>query len=221
VDIGGTALSGKAAAGSLRIEKRSEGWAIRPADASLRKRPGLQGPIDDAFMERFLIVRPTGTGWSDATTKWVESGIAQATNEWRTQMRGLARVKDDVAVTDEDIASSHLVLWGDPASNRLLARFAARLPFPWTRDQLRCGGKEFAATRHLPALIYPNPLNPSRYVVLNSGFTFSDFADASNALQTPKLPDYAVVDVEAPRSGRGPAGVVLAGFFDEQWQLKP
>ena len=27
----------------------------------LRKKHGLQGPIDDAFMERFLFVRPTGT----------------------------------------------------------------------------------------------------------------------------------------------------------------
>ena len=27
---------------------------------SLRKRHGLQGPIDDAFMDSFLIVKPTG-----------------------------------------------------------------------------------------------------------------------------------------------------------------
>ena len=30
-------------------------------DGTLRKRHGLQGPIDDAFMDSFLMVRPTGT----------------------------------------------------------------------------------------------------------------------------------------------------------------
>jgi hypothetical protein len=63
-------------------------------------------------------------------------------------------------------------------------------------------------------MIFPNPLNPERYVVLNSGFTFAAAGNASNAQQTPKLPDYAVLDVE-----RGSA-VVLADFFDEQWHLK-
>ena len=36
----------------------------------------------------------------------------------------------------------------------------------------------------------------------------------SNAQQTPKLPDYAVLDIA--NSGT----VVLADFFDEQWRVK-
>ena len=28
--------------------------------ATWRKKPGLQGPIDDAFMDSFIMVRPTG-----------------------------------------------------------------------------------------------------------------------------------------------------------------
>ena len=64
----------------------------------------------------------------------------------------------------------------------------------------------------MPALIYPNPLNPDRYVVLNSGFTFADAAPTSNALQIPELPDYAVFDLETLR-------VADAGFFDEEWRL--
>ena len=43
-------------------------------------------------------------------------------------------------------------------------------------------------------LIYPNPLNPKKYVVLNSGFTFREFDYLNNARQIPKLPDWAVVD---------------------------
>ena len=44
-------------------------------------------------------------------------------------------------------------------------------------------------------MIYPNPLNSNRYVVLNSGMTFREGHDRTNSLQNPKLPDWAVVDL--------------------------
>ena len=71
----------------------------------------------------------------------------------------------------------------------------------------------------MPVLIYPNPLNPRRYVVLNSGFTFREYDYLNNARQVPKLPDFAVVDVSVPMTSRAPGGIVTAGFFNERWQL--
>ena len=69
-------------------------------------------------------------------------------------------------------------------------------------------------------MIYPNPLNPKRYVVLNSGFTFREYDYLNNARQVPKLPDFAVLDVNTPPSSRLPGKVVTAGFFDEGWKLQ-
>ena len=76
-----------------------------------------------------------------------------------------------------------------------------------------------SAGHHVPVLIYPNPLNPKRYVVLNSGFTFREYDYLSNARQVPKLPDYAVVDIDKPVTSRAPGGIVAAGFFTETWGL--
>ncbi|MEO6182240.1 MAG: hypothetical protein ABIP71_03890, partial [Verrucomicrobiota bacterium] len=59
-----------------------------------------------------------------------------------------------------------------------------------------------------------------RYVVLNSGFTFREYDYLSNARQVPKLPDYAVVDLNVPISAKAPGDVVTAGFFDEHWALQ-
>ena len=53
---------------------------------------------------------------------------AHAIDAWRKQYRGEARVKDDSAITDADIASSNLVLFGDPANNAILAKVAAKFP---------------------------------------------------------------------------------------------
>jgi hypothetical protein len=191
------------------------------ADGTLAKRHGLQGPIDDAFMDRFLMVRPTGQPLNEKVGAWAAHEMQHALDHWRKQFRGDAPVRDDDAVTDADIADSNLVLWGDPSSNKLLAKIADRLPIRWTGDGVRVGNRTYGADHHLPVLIYPNPLNPKRYVVLNSGFTFREYDYLNNARQVPKLPDWAVLDVSVPPSSRSPGAVVAADFFDEHWQLKP
>ncbi|MCA9267802.1 MAG: hypothetical protein KDA41_05000, partial [Planctomycetales bacterium] len=76
------------------------------------------------------------------------------------------------------------------------------------------------AAHHAPALIYPNPLNPARYVVLNSGFTYREYDYLNNARQTPKLPDWAIFDLRGPTTSQRAATIADADFFDEAWQLK-
>src|SRR5687768_130690 len=127
----------------------------------------IAGPVDDAFMDSFVIVRPTREPQSAGTGAWVKAEMDRAIREWRRQFRGDAQVRNDSEITDADIASSNLVLWGDPSSNRILARIADRLPIKWTAQSLELGAQKFDAATHAPILIYPNPLNPTKYVVLN------------------------------------------------------
>jgi hypothetical protein len=189
-------------------------------DGTLRKRHGLQGPIDDAFMDRFIMVAPTGTPMHEKTGEWVKAEMAHAIDHWRRQFRGEAIVKKDSETTDADIAASNLVLWGDPASNKILEKIAAKLPVQWNKEKVTLGSQEFDAATHVPVLIYPNPLNPKKYVVLNSGFTFREYDYLNNARQVPKLPDYAIIDISKPVTSRAPGGIAAAGFFDEEWKLK-
>ena len=184
-------------------------WSGTESRPELAKRHGLQGPIDDAFMDSFVMVRPTGTPMNEKVGKWVDAEMRHAADHWRKQFRGDAPVKADKDVTDDDIKNSNLVLWGDPKSNAVLARIADKLPI-----------KEFGDST-VQLLIYPNPLNPNKYVVLNSGFTFREYDYLNNARQVPKLPDYAVVDVTTPPNSRYPGKVVRAGFFGEKWELLP
>jgi hypothetical protein len=101
----------------------------------------------------------------------------------------------------------------------LLARIVGKLPVRWDKDAVRVGDETFGAGHHVPVLIYPNPLNPGRYVVVNSGFTFREYDYLNNARQVPKLPDFAVVDIDVPVSSRAVGGIVAAGFFNEEWGL--
>ena len=127
-------------------------------------------------------------------------------------------------MTDDDLANKHLILWGDASSNQLLAKMIAggKLPLTWDAQALTFRGKNYASAHHAPVLVFPNPLSTQqRYVVLNSGIDFRDEAYGTNSLQTPKLPDYAIVDLDTPPGPRWPGKIVDAGFFDETWRLPP
>jgi hypothetical protein len=178
-------------------------------DGTLRKRHNLQGPIDDAFLDSFIMVKPSGTAKNEQVEAWVKKEMQHALDHWRQQFRGDARVIDDRQVGDAEIAAHNLVLWGDEQSNKVLAKIADKLP-----------RLALPAETHVPLMIYPNPLNPKKYVVLNSGFTFREYDYLNNARQNPRLPDWAVVDVTTPANSRWPGKIVDAGFFNEEWKLK-
>jgi hypothetical protein len=203
------------------FRKIANRWTVVPSpdDGSLRKRPGLQGPIDDAFMDSFLMVRPTRPHLNDQVGAWVTKEMTHAVDHWRRQFRGDARIKNDRDLTAADIAAHNLILWGDPGSNSVLAGVLDKLPIRWNADSLQLGDKTFPSAHHVPLLIYPNPLNPKRYLVLNSGFTFREYDYLNNARQVPKLPDFAVIDVRGPVTSRAPGQIAAAGFFGEHWQL--
>ena len=205
-------IDGQELAAAPHYHKEAGKWAAGAAEG-LAKRHGLQGPIDDAFLDSFLMVTPTGKPLHEKVGAWVASEEERAITMWRRFFRGEARVVKDDAVGEADIASSNLVLWGDPSSNKVLARIADKLPIQWNASDIVVGSQKFGADVHAAVLCYPNPLNPKKYVVLNSGFTFPDQTPLSNARHVSMLPDWAVTEVGARK-------VVAADFFGEKWELK-
>jgi dienelactone hydrolase len=186
------------------LTKTADGWR-RAGKAGRYKKPGLQGPVDDAFKEAFLVVRPTGKPENKEAAQYVNDTLEQFRREWAKYMRGEVRIKDDRSVTDEDIEKYHLILFGDLQSNRLTKKLAPMLMRSWPAPPL------------VPVLIAPNPLNPARYVVFNSGHTFhEDEFKGTNALLYPRLGDYAVIHPTLRQ-------VVRGGLFDTEWRqlLRP
>jgi pimeloyl-ACP methyl ester carboxylesterase len=201
----------------LALEKSGDTWKVDRAIAQtgLHKTHALQGPIDDAFLDPFLMVRPTGTPWNDDVNQQALRTMAHFDKMWGKFFRGHPFVKDDKDVTDADIAKYHLVLFGDPGSNRLIARLNGKLPVKWTKETVTLAGQDFSAKDNYPALIYPNPLHPSKYVVLNSGLTMED-RGYNGDYGTPLWGDYAVVKVKA---GADMPDLQIGGLFDENWKL--
>jgi poly(3-hydroxybutyrate) depolymerase len=209
------------------VARSATGWQIAgelDKTPLVGKRPGLQGPIDDAFVAPFVCVRGTGRPWNAAVQVYANASLERFAEEWRHYFRGEAPIKDDTAITEDDLRTRNLILFGDPGSNVWIARALPQLPLSWTKETLRFESVDYPSADHLPALIIANPLagGEGRYLVLNSGHTFREAELAKlNYLLFPRWGDWAVLQVEPNReAATAPLErVVRAGYFDEQWKL--
>lgn len=224
--VGADELSIPPQAKRIELIKTDGKWGVAKSDEKLPvgKRPGLQGPIDDAFTGPFLCVRGTGNPWNKGVQEYADASLQRFAEEWHHYFRGELPVKNDADVTAADIAGRHLILFGDPGSNTWIAKVLPQLPMKWTRESLHLGGSELSAADHIPALIVPNPLPGAgeHYVVLNSGHTFRESELAKlNYLLFPRWGDWACIklDQSRPRERFWEDNVVRAGYFDEDWQL--
>jgi pimeloyl-ACP methyl ester carboxylesterase len=194
-------------------------WILGSPIATLAKKHNLQGPVDDAFMAAFIVVKPSGTSNNTLFDKWSKAEMNRFIEQWRMQFRGDPVVKMDNEITPADM-KSNLIIFGDAQSNKLIAKIKDKLPVKWTATQIQAGTANYPAKNHGLIMIYPNPLNQQHYIVLNSGFTFREDAYLNNSKQIPMLPDWAVVDLSTPPDNVHPGKIANAGFFNEQWALK-
>jgi dienelactone hydrolase len=179
------------------FEKRGGKWVTASADVGIRKRHGLQGPIDDAFLDAFTTVNPP----------------AEASALWDKYFRGNLPQAAEDEVEAESMRAS-LVVFGEPSTSSLVAKLGSRLPIRYTRDSIHLGSRKYSTRDHLLVLIAPNPLNPSRYLVLNSLHTFGESdLKGTNALLYPHLPDWAI-------KRKSDGVIVEAGLFDERWKFR-
>lgn len=226
INLAGTHLATIPGTPRAILEKVGETWRISAPEKELTgKRPGLQGPIDDAFATRFLCVRGTGRAWNPAIGRWADAVLDRFADEWKRNYRGDLPIKNDTEVTADDIRHSNLIFFGDPGSNRWIAQLSPSLPIQWSKDELRLGGKNYSATENAVQLICPNPLvsEQGRYIVLNSGHTYHAPELRFSYTVFPRLGDWAVIrvgDNSAEKSipPKVSEQVITSGFFDENWQ---
>ena len=225
----GTSALDRSLSGSVVVERDEERWRIVTAGdlqqrlaARPEKRRGLTGPIDDAFRGPFVVVGPTEPGWSSLTDDWTRATLRQFGQVWERYFRGVLPLRDPQQIDLSRPLGKHLVLFGDPQSNPLLAQLLPRLPVEWTEERLVVGGKTYDPRQHLPALIFPNPADPGQYVVLNAGHTFGeDDLRGTNALLYPRWGDWSVVHPTPTAADPTAHTLSAAGLFTEFWQFAP
>jgi predicted esterase len=215
--------------GRLPLIRRTSGWEIwlpgsaPPWGEGLHKKAGLSGPMGDANYEPQVHV--FGTQVPD-DVKTLEKAARLGARNWHKGKNFVEvdfPVVADVDVTEEMISDRVLVLYGNARSNALIAKIGSKLPVKVVEEGIELRGTLYTTPDVGVRLVYPNPLNPERYVEVLAGNSASAAAAGGSSF-TPYLPDYVVFDKNATKKEHGMAigkkvKFIEAGFFDEEWAL--
>jgi len=201
-------------AGHHRLALSAPGYHKADGD----KNSVVAGPIGEIFNTPFAVV--TGTASADPAMKEMCRRKAEAVvNFWKQWQRQPPRIFLDSEISDADAARYSLLLIGGAEAN-LAARKLGRVNI--APDRVTIQGRSFAANGARVQAIFPNPLNPQRYVLLVG-------ASSAGALSlwTPDRLRDARFDFVI-EDGRVPSGTervppsqiwVAGGWFDRRWQI--
>lgn len=210
VRIDGVEMTVKPAS-ALSFRKEADRWNLggyQPPPGA--KRPGLEGPIAEAIAGRHIYVYGTA---APASPEEIEARreVAMRAADWSSPRGRLLtnfRVLADKEVSEADLRSANLILFGTRQTNSLIARFAEAFPL-----ELNPGAADYG-------LIFVAPLG-ERYAVVNSGLPFWTGADRA------KRPGFRFIPTTyRVLQGMGDfllfkgslENVVAEGRFDRNWK---
>ncbi len=197
---------------TVSFVRAASGWTNGYAPpAPTGKRPGLEGPIAEAIARQHMYVYGTA---DDPSAEVLERRrhIASTAAEWttpRSRLQVAFAVKADRDVTDTDLASANLILFGKRETNSLIARFAPKLPI-----ELNPSAADFG-------LVFIAPVG-AHYVLVDSGLPWwmgADQVKRSGWRQTP-APWHVLAGFGDYILFKGSLEHVVAeGRFDRNWEV--
>ena len=81
-------------------------------------------------------------------------------------------VRADTEVTEDDLRGRTVVLYGNPSSNRVLARVADRLPVRFERGAIVVGSQRWTGPGVGAVFVAPSPFDSGHYVLVKAGTTW-------------------------------------------------
>ncbi|NOZ24112.1 MAG: prolyl oligopeptidase family serine peptidase [Planctomycetes bacterium] len=184
----------------------------KPAGA-LMKTHEICGPVREAYVGPFLFV--PGTAGPEEATKRNQELCEAAAREWAAYSAGQVHMRADAKIDERDIADKNLILIGTPEDNAFLKRIADQLPVKFESDCYVVGAHKYPMKTHGLLMIYPNPLNPERYIVILSGMLWGEHLSINHKWDF--VPDYIVFTAE--RDWDAMNKYLCAGYFNQNWQI--
>jgi len=189
-------------------EKPWVGPAVGPPDHPEASFVGGTLPQRDAHVYVY------GTAGDAATTEAARKA-AERLADWGPNVRARFKVLADTEVTPQTMADRSLVLVGNAAVNRVVARVADKLPLRQDGSGTFAGARRLAGPGASYRLVYPNPRAAGRYLLVYGGGNaeaLGRLLPPVGQLLPPVQPDYLVTGDD----GRS----VLEGYFKDDWKIE-
>lgn len=166
-----------------------------------------EGPIFDAFAQRFELIRGTGgKTWEQRESQRLVGEIATA---WHDNYFGNCVQMTDRDVTSGVLSGSNLIIVGKIGDNLALKAIRSRIPLALTQNGMRMGGQTIRGDHLIGAIVYPNPVNRHRYVV---AIDFNGEGD----LPAPDLARSGVYDAMVWATAKNPM-IMGQWYWDSSW----
>jgi predicted esterase len=212
--------------GSAQNVEFKEGLArLRAAGhlvGQMRKSPELPGTIADFTTTPFAVV----IGTASRDPEMVEMCRAKADafiRYWRQWQNQEPRVFKDSDLKDSEAARYSLLLIGGPEANLVTARLAGRLPLKILSNRVIIGEESFEVADAAVQVIYPNPLDSSRYVLISAGTSADGMYFLDPNPRDSGDWDFVVLDGRVPSKGQQVGAEklrVVSGVFGPDWMVK-
>lgn len=193
----------------------------RYSPVSTHKTSRLPGSMQDFTHTPFAVVVGT-TSQDPAMAEACARKAAAFVEAWRKWQHASPRLFKDTEIADEEIAGYSLLLVGGPAENKVASRFADRVPLRIEKESIVIDGKAWEARDAAVQLLYPNPQNAERYLLVVAA---TSAAGLNNSDLDPKdMPgwDYFVSDGRLPGYGQKAFSHqlrIVSGCFDYNWRF--
>ena len=217
--IDGQKLAEHTLTGDLSFTRGEDGrWRLAdfPDAPPGHKRAGVEGPIRDIWYDPQVIVYGTEDPLQTEANRITAADMARY-SPW---IGAEAPVLRDVDATAEDLRGRHVVLVGNPASNRWTRKIADKLPVRFEDHALVFAGKRYEGDEVGISTAWPSPFDPDRTLVLHAGV---GRAGTLSARYLPELaPDYLIYDSRLRTTWGdyllGDRAVLAGGFYDGEWR---
>ncbi|MCJ7544782.1 MAG: NPCBM/NEW2 domain-containing protein, partial [Phycisphaerae bacterium] len=191
-----------------------------PADGQITLRAPLYTPgrrvKKPMGPKPFAIV--VGTTSTDPRMKAMCRTLAeQARESWKEWQHVEPRVFLDTEMTDEQIRTYSLTLYGGPADNAVTARLIQDIPLKIEPQRITLDGQAFDVRDAAVRLVYAHPWNDDRLVTILAGNS-ADGMFRVNLLTDDG--DFAIDDGRIDLQ-RDVGHLAAWGWFDHNWRLNP
>ena len=175
------------------------------------------GPIAEAYNGPFVMVYGASEDpkADNPSRRLAELNAAH----WFRYAKGIPEIKPHTALKPEDLKTKNLILFGTAETNPLIAKVYQQDPdFPLQvqGDTIAVGEKTYKGDDLGAIVIRPNPLNPTKYVVIHSGVPWGMALEVNHRFDF--LPDFIVYQAAIDPDDTNHA--LCAGFFGNRWQMQ-
>lgn len=179
----------------------------------------VEGPLANIFIKKFTLV--TGTLGNYLQDKQINSVADSIDSLWSRRYQTTCIRKKDIDINRNDILNSNLVLLGNTTSNSFIKKVIKDIPLEVSSSQVKIGSKQMTGNKLGFYIIYPNPLNPKKYVAIIGYNNPAYVALGLELFDSEKVEDisnYGWFDYKIWEQLNDQNAV--KGYFDSNWEAK-